>query len=608
MSINVQRIAQGLLNQEEWAAKQAFEIYHSGTINPASVNGQMFQRAWRQIQGIVIAGLRGCPPVGGAPAGRQFLTMLGMSNNPANKARGGINPWTFTASLGPGQPAWARSFPRGGCRHGAVMLPPRRRMEHSQPYPSVRQNVADPHAMYPEATYHSPAPPPAIMRPAPIWSSQAGSPQATVVERVQALPPPMTVVEMVGQPMGPSFVPQGRTWSAPATPAPVTVIQRGLGEMKRRAWELARKALSGDPQAVAKMIELRKRATAGDWMARQFLTMVQSAIQQLGGDVRIARWSGESASVTTDMQQDMQNAVSLVNRARRGDQNAAATLRIAHQGNARARRMAGYAARYMQTGAASFGASKSHGSVKSVHRPTVTRHPAITAAKLQGIRVAPSAVAVRVSTSPTRPSPTSAHRRSGGHSSGHSGRSSGGSSGGGSSGGGSSGGGSGSGDTNGDQGLDDQTGQQQFPEIVKLVDKARAGDQNANRQLRSIMRAMRGGDPRYQEAGKAILQITGGKPEFGEEMLNGHAVNLSHSHPLTSRRLRNIEQDILGTHGPSGVQEFRAYVQAPHGQPSGSIPAWTGQVVGRAQALQAARFPGAPIRLVSTKAAREVGE
>jgi hypothetical protein len=160
----------------------------------------------------------------------------------------------------------------------------------------------------------------------------------------------------------------------------------------------------------------------------------------------------------------------------------------------------------------------------------------------------------------------------------------------------------------GDTNLSPTTGQQSNPEAADLVNRSRAGDKSATQTIQETMRADRAGDPRARVLAQGILEYTKGHAEFAGEMLTGHAANLSHSHPLTQRRVKRIGDDLAATFGAEGHRVYLAHVASPFGPPSGYKPAFMGQVVGRAQAMQAARFPMGGVRFLSPKAARELGE
>ncbi len=391
--------------------------------------------------------------------------------------------------------------------------------------------------------------------------------------------------------------------SQPATPPPVAVINSGVRDLQAKAWRLAQKVYSGDTPAVAYLANEKVKAQQGDWMARQFLTYVQNALNQQGPNPPSASWNGDPMPSPED-QEDMTNAISLVNRARKMDQVAIATIKCLPQGNGRARRTYGYAMRYLETGSPNFGAErpKRGGARPQAHRAAPVAHHA--AARPAGIPAGahlahlPAGLHVSVVNGKPVPAHAGGQRHAAFQRQGY---------GGGQGGSGSQGGGGGGGGSNpaaGDTGLSPQTGQPSAPNAAQLVNAARAGDPKADQYLRDVMRAARAGDPQWTKMAEDILKYTQGRPEFGTELVNGHAANLSHSHPLTHQRVKRIAADF----GGEGSGEFMAYVKSPYGPVADSLPGFTGQVVGRAQAIQASRFPGAPIRLLSVRAARELGE
>lgn len=499
--------------------------------------------------------------------------------------------------------------------------------------------------------------------------------------------------------------PQGQGYN------PAAVIQQGLADMRLSAFKLANRIKSGDQSAIGYLAGQRVNAQNGDWNARQFLTFVQTALQQIGHDPSYARWSGEGsfphtghdhgygASNSSGMEtnlvgchtQDYIDALSLINRARSYDQNAIATLQTLRSGGARAQRIL-RCVTDIQGRDPSFGAAQrrpSNAARTPASPPAPKRHPAVTAlrsapksttrktaatpkaagltpqglaAKNMGVQgtpgagsplagmnmlgavarqaggtvVSPSqAAATAMSQSTPSSTPTAAsvspsiakplsysgqpYNPGSGGGGGGGGPTDGGSSGGGGddSGGGSDDSGGGD-DTSfsfepsgvhlGDRGLHPATGMPVNPHADSLVRRARAGDPRAKMEIGDAIRMSRTGDPRARALAAALLQRTAGAPDIAGEIANGHAANLSHSHPLTDRRVGKIGEQVAAQYGARGTAEYHAHVASPHGAISPSMPAWTGQVVGRAQAMQAARFPNGRIRFVSPRAAREMGE
>ena len=421
---------------------------------------------------------------------------------------------------------------------------------------------------------------------------------------VRQMPPPQTVVQQV--PWQPPPMPQN--WAPPAPPppawvppppppvavTPAQVISVGTKNMQNQAWMLVQRIASGDAGAIAYLAQQKQMAIQGDWNARQFLTFAQSAFQQIGQDPTPARWAGDNeygmGAAPADGPytfQDWTDALVLVNRARAFDQNAIATLNTLGQGGPRARRIYRCVQRVLANEPPpAFGAGK-HGKSKGgrAHHapPAPVRHPAIVAAKKPAHHT------------PVRHGGT-AGAASTGQASAEGGMSP-------------TAGGDGM-QGLGDEGLDVRTGQPSHPEAAAIVNAARAGNPAAVQKIQETMRAYNAGDPRARHLAEGIIAYTQGRPEFAGEVQRGHVVNLSHSHPLTQRRVQRIGKDIAATFGAEGERIYMAHVNRPHGPvaPIENVPAWTGQIVGKAQHIQAARFPEGRVRFVSQRAARELGE
>ena len=390
-----------------------------------------------------------------------------------------------------------------------------------------------------------------------------------------------------------------------AQPQPVQVIEHGLVELRKEAWSVARNILSKQKatsnEALGYLSKVRQAAQYGDWMAKQLMTLVQTALAQQGGDPKVARYSTKAAPAVhgeATFSEEESIARSLVNRWRQGDQVATATLQQLQSGNGKARKIGTFAERL-------------------VARDLVTRHRAgdeVATATLQqlaggngiakrieqhanayavhgeaafGLDKASQKVTLAAKAHPVAAKPTAqrhaAFRRTAEH---HDAI-----------------GGQHAEPINGDNGLSVITGHVANPEAARLVNASRAGDRQAIQLVRDIGRAARAGDPRAQELGDAIHVYTKTHPEFGVEILEGHAANISHSHPLTFKRVKSIAA-TFGSETESSL--FLRAVRSPEGPPSSVRPIYMGQAVGRAQAIQAARFPGASIKRVSEKAAREL--
>ena len=449
-------------------------------------------------------------------------------------------------------------------------------------------------------------PPPPFSPPVQQVSSMPAPQAPGMPIVVRQMPPPQTVVQQV--PWQPPPMPQN--WAPPAPPppawvppppppvavTPAQVISVGTKNMQNQAWMLVQRIASGDAGAIAYLAQQKQMAIQGDWNARQFLTFAQSAFQQIGQDPTPARWAGDNeygmGAAPADGPytfQDWTDALVLVNRARAFDQNAIAMLNTLGQGGPRARRIYRCVQRVLANEPPpAFGAGK-HGKSKGgrAHHapPAPVRHPAIVAAKKPAhhtpVRTSHKGTAGAASTGQASAeggmSPTAGGDGMQGL---------------------------------GDEGLDVRTGQPSHPEAAAIVNAARAGNPAAVQKIQETMRAYNAGDPRARHLAEGIIAYTQGRPEFAGEVQRGHVVNLSHSHPLTQRRVQRIGKDIAATFGAEGERIYMAHVNRPHGPvaPIENVPAWTGQIVGKAQHIQAARFPEGRVRFVSQRAARELGE
>jgi hypothetical protein len=378
---------------------------------------------------------------------------------------------------------------------------------------------------------------------------------------------------------------------------PVQVIEQGLVSLRKRAWSIARSLLGKNKAEHDRAYEFiqkhRLSAQAGDWMERQMMALIQTAIQQQGGDPSVARYSVHvkvSGETDAKRHKEMSIAASLVNRSRRGDQVATAFLDSNLGGNDTAKRIRRYAIEYAQKGEAMFGKGVMH-AVHTYQRPAHEhrvpvhehkkhrrpRHPAITNALRGKGRL---------------PFPLGGSGSGSGDSGGN----------------GSGGSDSGSQDQeitiNHDQGLNPVTGQVDNPEAAALVHAARAGDRNASQAITNAVRSARSGDPRAQALAQAIHDYTRSHPEFAGEVQEGHVANLSHSHPLTVKRVKQIAASF----GAEDQQEFWNRIKNSDGPPCQNRAGYVGQVLGRAQAIQAARFPGSSVMRIAPRAARELGE
>jgi len=384
-------------------------------------------------------------------------------------------------------------------------------------------------------------------------------------------------------------------FSGPSTMSPQQVIAQGLQSLQQKAWGHARYIASCDPVALAELRQKRLAAMGGDWLARQYLTLVQSALNQMGKDPSCARWSADCQvghEAPREKSEDQMTGESLVRRARNGDQHASALLQTLHEGGPRQHRILKFAKEYAEaTGSASMGADKKSAHHAPAHHSThhapahhahahheahpkghAVRHPAVVKHAEHILRH-------------PLPPPHPGHRppartRTGAPGSG----------------------------SPSDQTLHPTTGQLMNQDAAAVVNAARAGDKNAARAIDDVFRAARAGDPRARKMAEDIARYTQAHPSFAGEIVAGHAMNLSHSHPLTPKRVQKIGKEIEAQFGVEGARAFFGAIESPYGPPETSVPAWTGQIVGQAQVLQASRFPGAPVRLFSPLAARELGE
>ncbi len=489
------------------------------------------------------------------------------------------------------------------CKGGPGPRQPMPRPQYAPPPRPMYARPAQPQApMQPVPLMRMPPPPfsPPVQRvtsvPAPqapgmpIVIRQLPTPQTVVVQQAPWQPPPMPQNWAPPAPPPPAWAPP----PPPVAVTPAQVISVGSKNMQNQAWMLVQRIASGDAGAIAYLAQQRQLAIQGDWNARQFLTFAQSAFQQIGQDPTPARWAGDNeygmGAAPADGPytfQDWTDALVLVNRARAFDQNAIATLNTLGQGGPRARRIYRCVQRVLANEPPpAFGAGK-HGKSKGgrAHHapPAPVRHPAIVAAKKPAHHT------------PVRHGGT-AGAASTGQASAEGGMSP-------------TAGGDGM-QGLGDEGLDVRTGQPSHPEAAAIVNAARAGNPAAVQKIQETMRAYNAGDPRARHLAEGIIAYTQGRPEFAGEVQRGHVVNLSHSHPLTQRRVQRIGKDIAATFGAEGERIYMAHVNRPHGPvaPIENVPAWTGQIVGKAQHIQAARFPEGRVRFVSQRAARELGE
>jgi hypothetical protein len=372
---------------------------------------------------------------------------------------------------------------------------------------------------------------------------------------------------------------------SPITTAAGHVIDKGSEWLKDRARTTAKAAMQGHPEALAVLAQERQKAQAGGWLAQQFLTYVQSFLNQWHGNVKLATWHGEVGSkdaVVGPLDPIKDECLAVIKRARAGDQNAQAILHslpeAAERGSVRARIALAYAKEVLEGGEAKMGAEMAKRAMrktidtmrKSIDKKIRGRHPAL--ARLGH----PKIIKEILYKTPGQKHVAAYkdHQAQGGGSSG----------------------GSNSGASD-DSTLNPVTGQLQSTTAAQLVNASRAGDKAAHEQVRSIL-----SDPSQETMAHAIRQYIEAHPEFAGERIEGKAVQLSHGHPLTPSRI----MDLAATFG-SEAETFLHYVQSPYGPPLEYRPAQLGQIVGRAQAYQAIRYPGAPLRIISERVAREIG-
>ena len=187
-----------------------------------------------------------------------------------------------------------------------------------------------------------------------------------------------------------------------------------------------------------------------------------------------------------------------------------------------------------------------------------------------------------------------------------------------------------------------------------MVDRARAGDQNAAAQIMVVRDKARSGDPQYQIAAKMLyqymlanpvknVQMSGEEvyklgilraadqndpfvvastlyslPEYKHpELIRAATVALSHQQPWNNSRVRILEQAFPNedaqslfrygvANGPDG-KKIKPLAQRLHPSQIGSLCA--GYCVGTARRIQLARLPKAPVsRVMGPDIGWELGE
>lgn len=130
------------------------------------------------------------------------------------------------------------------------------------------------------------------------------------------------------------------------------------------------------------------------------------------------------------------------------------------------------------------------------------------------------------------------------------------------------------------------------PPLRRLLRAAAAGNREALSRVNDIKVAAQRGDVRAKSMLQAMQQMAG-TPEI---VSNARAAKLSHGKPLTTARVHGIAAEF-GAESANVLRGVRSpYAPiSPYVTPITRQAIRTGQILGKAQQMQAVRFPGGPI-------------
>ena len=391
---------------------------------------------------------------------------------------------------------------------------------------------------------------------------------------------------------------------------PQALVDMADNHFRQKAASLAQSILASDPRALTRLTQVRKGAQAGSWPDRQIMAYLREKLIEAGAPALMV------SQATMHGEGDLEKTVEdVIRRAQQGDQNAMAMLvqvrKMALSGNPQAKQAFDHAMQVTSmhgdsTTDADMGAAARRGAARkpAPKTPPKAAKPTKQAARIFKVVSQPAAQrsnaiqGARVTSSTQRPTRGSRPAGQG-------------------QGGGSS---DGSGDSSGaDQGSQydnsgDSSGDGQFSgtktPIDRLIKAAQAGNDSAVKEIARIRKAEDAGDQRAM----GLMQAIRGKTSHTQKGKQARAVGMSHGKPLTRARVAAIAGDFGAEYGNAGAQFFWRGVANPNTPiPSNASPEIanilsTGQCVGMARNLQAARVPGGSLSAVNAMMGWENGE
>ena len=406
---------------------------------------------------------------------------------------------------------------------------------------------------------------------------------------------------------------QGSVVTEPTPVSPLSqasmAIDKGSVWLKEHAERAASGALAGDRYVLVHLEEERKKAHAGNWLAQQYLTFVQSALNRMGGNVALATWRGEEVTTVVGVEDPLKTeCLSVIERALHGDQNAQALLeRLPHaarEGSTKAILALRFIEEILRGGKARMGLEHMKADIRGAQlkikpkkHPGHKRHPALQ--RLGRPLMLKETIHLSLGQRHAMEYGQGGGSQAGGSQGG--GSQAGGSQAGGSQGGGGDCASTDSGGATPAEDLSPVTGQLEHPEAARMIQAARAGDKVMAAHIERVLTAARQGDKRAEPLAHGIRVYLRAHPEFKGEILEGRAVHLSHGHPLTDKRIRAFSAEF-----GKEAETFLEHVREPYGPVIDYRPAYVGLMVGRAQAYQAIRYPGTPLSILSERVSREL--
>ena len=364
---------------------------------------------------------------------------------------------------------------------------------------------------------------------------------------------------------------------------PAVLVNRADNMFQQKGAVLCDNLLESDPRALSRLNQVRQGALAGDWANKQIMNYTRECLIERGAPailVSQATMAGEG---------ELEQAVEgVIKRANNGDQNAMAMLaqvrKQALGGSPQAILAYNHAMQVVSAGCDDLDESISNHVSDSVSGRPLSGYVsggvgyAATMGAERRKRAVPTHKQVKHAHAASHPMASKHHPISTLP-------------------------GTGSGSSSGQ-------GSRTGSPIDQLVAAAKAGNKSAIKEIDTIANNAEHGDQRAI----SLMQAIQAKYGSSGKSKQARAVGISHGKPVTSRRIAKMAGDFGYEFGPGGANLFMRGVANPTSRVPPGLPSdaanclTTGQCIGLAQRLQAARVPGAALSVLNPMMGWEHGE